>query len=753
MNRLSTVLKHSANNTLLDANPLLEQVQFPKTNPTVLTVADPDFITDLLSAIELFEADPRQFSTLPRANRIIAEGLYKKARTSYFKHSRDNPMPEYKWVRYDRRLKALVLDHYVRSIREIHGLTDKQKTLFASQATGHGHSAISLRERDKQRLDNLAQSIVTQSLFEEDPMNPDEDYAKQKTLAEMGRTAQQGPPTATNSAAAQSTKLSYGRKVVEWKNTIITTRSICSDLYCWVLHTYANKHLQSDLEQAHSKHLKAQSLVLAGQPLTPFHAGYLVAHMKKHYTTDNTEVIENMTRVFEKIIRYKFETIKNWLDRIVSEVDELIAARDGLADLDDAALQKLWKVTFGGNISTNEILILDSQIPRHIDDADCKKVSNYAIGDFDPSLFRELCIAIEDMLPRSYDPDQRVLKFNQGRYDIRSSTGCNGDKPDYSNPVRKRERDNSGLNDDNAGRERKKKNDSPRHPDNAKHRKAQRPREFSAKKQRTEKAAIPLRDQCKTPSCVLRKNHTKHTHAQCFYKEGGSKNVSPSFNTRRGQAGKHSSSSSSSGKYTPSHKKPQRDLSDVECYNCHKKGHYAGDCPMPKSTARFDKKFTSMLAETFPEPELANAVNLVLDSMETQCCHNCLQPHCNGNSCNPRHRELHDAIPEVMRRIQENPDLADSISRGNEAYSSRATCAPLTVHNYFSLMPSPESVQYSDDEDQREVPNFFTVPQPSEEDSSTAGGKEEEDSHANDDDSQDNQHTGGSDVEDELDEQ
>lgn len=30
---------------------------------------------------------------------------------------------------------------------------------------------------------------------------------------------------------------------------------------------------------------------------------------------------------------------------------------------------------------------------------------------------------------------------------------------------------------------------------------------------------------------------------------------------------------------TPEKPKPKRDLKDVECFNCHRKGHYSSNCP------------------------------------------------------------------------------------------------------------------------------------------------------------------------------
>ena len=45
----------------------------------------------------------------------------------------------------------------------------------------------------------------------------------------------------------------------------------------------------------------------------------------------------------------------------------------------------------------------------------------------------------------------------------------------------------------------------------------------------------------------------------------------------------------------------QHNMGEVECYNCHEKGHYASQCPNPPAKGKDAKKVVNMMMFTFSQ--------------------------------------------------------------------------------------------------------------------------------------------------------
>jgi hypothetical protein len=196
----------------------------------------------------------------------------------------------------------------------------------------------------------------------------------------------------------------------------------------------------------------------------------------------------------------------------------------------------------------------------------------------------------------------------------------------------------------------------------------------SASKSKT----IPQHKQCKRSGCVSRGTSLTHTHAQCFYKTDNTKGSSPTTNllakkektphyTKPNPTGPPTRATSGPireafkpGPGSSSANKPRKDPSEVDCWTCGKKGHYSGDCPSNtkrKSLLSKNKPFRSLLAKQAFTPAQTQATIRIMDTYNQSVCHNCLVHDCRGHNCDANDREIHDAIPDAMAVLHENPDL------------------------------------------------------------------------------------------------
>jgi hypothetical protein len=51
-----------------------------------------------------------------------------------------------------------------------------------------------------------------------------------------------------------------------------------------------------------------------------------------------------------------------------------------------------------------------------------------------------------------------------------------------------------------------------------------------------------------------------------------------------------------------------------------------------------------------------------METYNQSVCHNCLVHGCRGHNCDADDREIHEAIPDVMAVLPENPDLQQGLS-------------------------------------------------------------------------------------------
>jgi len=542
---------------------------------------------------------------------------------------------------------------------------------------------------------------------------------------------------ASRSNATRADKMTFDRKKAEWKRHLATVRSTLSEIFLWFIREVSASDIQQDFEQVFRSHI-LQNQAASTIQANPFNGDILISHIESNYVSDNSDSITAMERKFETMVRWRSETIVQWIDRFEAPMAELELARDGMAAYTEDELIYLWKQTFADNISGEEIQVISTHMPRYVDPNSLKDVQDYLDGVFDTQLFRSLCVDIARFLPSRYVPDKRTMQANRDRFERKQLLQVFGE-PDYDSPLLSAS-----------------KTDQKRKPSSATTKdKPDRKRLKSVKKtsSASKSKAIPLHKQCKRSGCVSRGTSLTHTHAQCFYKTSDVKGSSPTTSLLAGkEKAPHHAKPKPSGSTpikaagTPrpapsssvgsSSAKPRKDPSEVDCWTCGQKGHYSGDCPnnsKKKSLLSKNKPFRSLLAKQAFTPAQTQAAIRIMDTYNQSVCHNCLMQGCRGHNCDPDDRDIHEAIPDVMAVLHDNPDLQQGLIDAAADTTSAAVVAPLTFGTYFSLAGTADHEVDSPQVSHRhqDITSYFSD---EDVDSSPSGGEEVVQDTTNDED-------------------
>ncbi len=125
-------------------------------------------------------------------------------------------MPKHRWESYLHQVKAMVVDHFVRSVRhQSKSLPKHYDVLFTGSEVPTGPTELSQVQRDKRKLGTMYHALIAEHMFTPNPDTHTGDDAIIDTFTREDSTR----ATRSNS---RGDRLLLDRKKAEWKRHLAT---------------------------------------------------------------------------------------------------------------------------------------------------------------------------------------------------------------------------------------------------------------------------------------------------------------------------------------------------------------------------------------------------------------------------------------------------------------------------------------------------------------------------------------------------
>jgi hypothetical protein len=146
-------------------------------------------------------------------------------------------MPKHRWDSYLRHVKAMVVDHFIRSTRhQSKNFPKHYEVLFTGSEAPAGSTELSKVQRDKRKLGTMYHALIAEHIS---PLTSIRTYTGDDAIID----------TFTREDSARATRKA------EWKRHLATVRSTLSEIFLWFIREVSTAEIQQDFEQVFRSHI------------------------------------------------------------------------------------------------------------------------------------------------------------------------------------------------------------------------------------------------------------------------------------------------------------------------------------------------------------------------------------------------------------------------------------------------------------------------------------------------------------------
>jgi hypothetical protein len=172
-----------------------------------------------------------------------------------------------------------------------------------------------------------------------------------------------------------------------------------------VYHT-SSRHARLEYKEIQEAFLNKNATRAANQ-VQKFTAQNIIDYIIANCVTDNNESLTQHTNAFNDMIRYKGQTLLNWLQSFAPLMTRYRKAYGTANVLQSDAIRKLWKLHFAKQINMNKQQLMLNFRKDHLSTTEIGKISTLSDGIFDVAVMTKLLTQIAASLTH-YEPDAMV---------------------------------------------------------------------------------------------------------------------------------------------------------------------------------------------------------------------------------------------------------------------------------------------------------------------------------------------------------